>query len=164
MYKSKFNLASLPPTKAAARQHSFRTYHQVQQWYGAKKNPEVWGWKKNKNGLTPITTLKEPAPKKLLKLISCKCKKGCQSACGCRKAGLKCSIVCIYCNGSCQNVQEILYDSDNEEETDTFLQEVLSFSEDFSSENEKELHSDEESIPVDISVPGPSGTKQRKLY
>lgn len=28
-YKNKFNIASLPPTEAAARQHSFRTYHQV---------------------------------------------------------------------------------------------------------------------------------------
>lgn len=32
--KSKFNIAGLPPTKAAAAQHSYRAYHQVQQWLG----------------------------------------------------------------------------------------------------------------------------------
>ncbi|GBM37029.1 hypothetical protein AVEN_31870-1 [Araneus ventricosus] len=42
-YKSKFNIASLPPTEAAARQHSFRTYHQVQKWYGNEQNAEQWG-------------------------------------------------------------------------------------------------------------------------
>jgi hypothetical protein len=45
-FKSKFNIASLPPTEAAARQHSFRTYHQVQQWYGNQQNAEQWGCKK----------------------------------------------------------------------------------------------------------------------
>ncbi|KYN02879.1 hypothetical protein ALC62_06277, partial [Cyphomyrmex costatus] len=43
VYKTKFNLASLPSTEDAARQHSLlRTYHQVQQWYGFIKNPEKW--------------------------------------------------------------------------------------------------------------------------
>jgi hypothetical protein len=42
-FKSKFNIASLPPTEAAARQHSLRTYHQVQQWYGNQQNAEQWG-------------------------------------------------------------------------------------------------------------------------
>jgi hypothetical protein len=40
-FKSKFNIASLPPTEAAA-QHLFRTYHQVQQWYGNQQNAEQW--------------------------------------------------------------------------------------------------------------------------
>lgn len=43
--KSNFNLA---PTSVAARQHSLRTYHQVQQWYGCSKEVEEWGWKKLK--------------------------------------------------------------------------------------------------------------------
>lgn len=38
--KSKFNLALLPPTREAARQHSFRMYHQVQAWFGISKNPQ----------------------------------------------------------------------------------------------------------------------------
>ncbi|KAJ8938898.1 hypothetical protein NQ318_007613 [Aromia moschata] len=56
-YKSKFNISSLPTTEAAARQHPFRTYHQVQQWYGNEQNAEQWGWNRNKNGLIPVTTL-----------------------------------------------------------------------------------------------------------
>lgn len=32
--KSKFNLASLPPTRAAALQHSLRAFHRIQQWMG----------------------------------------------------------------------------------------------------------------------------------
>jgi hypothetical protein len=68
-FKSKFNIASLPPTQAAARQHSSRTYHQVQQWYGNQQNAEQWGWKRNKNGLIPVTTLEPSAPESLLKLM-----------------------------------------------------------------------------------------------
>jgi hypothetical protein len=121
-YKNKFNFALLPPTEAAARQHSFRTYHQVQQWCGVEKNAEQWGWKKSKNGLIPVTTLQPPAPETLLKLISCKCKIGCRGACGYRKAGLKCSIICTNCNGACDNIQVLLQDSDEEEETETVLE------------------------------------------
>lgn len=94
--KSKCNLASLPPTKEAARYHSFRTYHQVQAWYNVQTNPLEWGWQRNKHGLTPVTIRKDPAPQSLLKLISCKCKTTCG---GCRKMGLKCSIICGTCNG-----------------------------------------------------------------
>jgi hypothetical protein len=48
---------------------SFRTYHQVQQWYGNQQNAEQWGWKRNKNGLIPVTTLEPSAPESLLKLM-----------------------------------------------------------------------------------------------
>ncbi|CAG9820707.1 unnamed protein product [Phaedon cochleariae] len=120
--KSKFNLASLPPTAAAAKQHSFRTYHQVQAWYGVEKNPEEWGWKRSKVGLTPVRTTKDPAPEVLLKFISCKCKKGCVSVCSCRKAGLNCSIICMYCTGnSCENIANMLIDSDDEDPDDIIL-------------------------------------------
>ncbi|GBP59015.1 hypothetical protein EVAR_15016_1 [Eumeta japonica] len=60
-HKINFSIASLPPTEAAA-QHSFRTYHQVQQWYGNEQNVEQWGWKKDKNGLIPVTTFEPSAP------------------------------------------------------------------------------------------------------
>lgn len=50
--KSKFNLASLPPTKDAARYHAFRTYHQVQKWYGIKKNQKTGA-----GDMTPIGSL-----------------------------------------------------------------------------------------------------------
>lgn len=115
-YKSKHNIASLPPTEAAAEQHSFRTYYQVQLWQGNVMEPEKWGWKKNNYGLFPVTTFKPPAPPKLLKLIACKCKKGCRGACSCKKSGLKCSIMCLQCNNSCENNPEDILDDLDEDD------------------------------------------------
>lgn len=106
--KSLPNLASLPPTKDAARLHSFRTYSQVQLWYGNEKSPLDWGWKNSKNGLMPIATSQDAAPQELLNLISCKCAKGCNTSCSCRKAGLRCSVMCALCQGkSCSNSLEV---------------------------------------------------------
>ena len=59
--KGSFSLASLPPTETAAKFHSFRTFHQVQKWLGNELQPTEWGWKRTINGLTPITTDKDPA-------------------------------------------------------------------------------------------------------
>ena len=41
---SSFKLESLSPTSAAAKQHSYRTFHTVQQWLGNNFNPTKWGW------------------------------------------------------------------------------------------------------------------------
>ena len=60
--KTKFNLASLPPTLEAARQHCLRAYLQVQMWLGNQMNPLSWGWQTTKYGLAAVTTIKEPAP------------------------------------------------------------------------------------------------------
>jgi hypothetical protein len=75
--KSQFTLTALPPTSDAARYHSLRTYHQIQLWFNNSKNALDWGWKSSKLGLTPIPTIKDPAPEILLKCISYKCKKRC---------------------------------------------------------------------------------------
>lgn len=106
--KTKFNLASLPPTRNAAKQHIFRTYHQIQSWLGLDKDPEDWGWRRTSHGLEPVQNESEPAPPQLLKMIACKCKMNCGAACGCRKAGIKCSAICLHCCGqTCQNTPEI---------------------------------------------------------
>ena len=39
-----FDVATLPTTSAAARQHSFRVSHQVQQWMDVNMNATNWGW------------------------------------------------------------------------------------------------------------------------
>jgi hypothetical protein len=75
-------LSSLPPTNATAQ-----SCHQK------------WGWILQNDILEPTTTLLPPAPEELLYRISCNCKKGCGSSCGCRKLGLPCSLVCGQCNG-----------------------------------------------------------------
>jgi hypothetical protein len=100
----------------------------VQTWYGREINAEYWGWKLTNNGLQPIFTNDEPAPKSILENISCGCLKNCGSACGCRKQGMKCSVTCKTCYGeSCSNSRiEIQlddqfsdYDSDHEDITTT---------------------------------------------
>ncbi|GBN19243.1 hypothetical protein AVEN_31023-2 [Araneus ventricosus] len=45
------NMASLPPTEAAAHQYSLRVYHYIQSWLGNKKRSEVWGWEGTISGL-----------------------------------------------------------------------------------------------------------------
>ncbi|GBM08156.1 hypothetical protein AVEN_214484-1 [Araneus ventricosus] len=45
------NMASLPPTEAAAHQYSLRVYHQIQAWLDNKKRPDDWGWERTISGL-----------------------------------------------------------------------------------------------------------------
>jgi hypothetical protein len=80
-------------------------YLQVQTWLGNNMNPMNWGWQANKYGsLVPMSTPDEPAPQSLLTTIYCKCTKGCNAACSCRKALIKCSKICANCKGhSCTN-------------------------------------------------------------
>ena len=61
--------------------------------------------------LKPVITMNSPAPEELLNTIFCNCKNGCGSRCGCRKAGLQCSLACDQCNGQvCLNAST--YQSD----------------------------------------------------
>lgn len=76
--KKSFNFASLPLYQVAARQHSLRTYYQINMWIGNEKNPLDWGQKSNKYGLVPISKNKDPTPQSVLKKVSCKCAKGCK--------------------------------------------------------------------------------------
>lgn len=128
--KNKF-LASLPPTRDAARLHCLRVYQQVAMWCGREKDPEQYGWQKRENGLDAIRTTSEAAPDDILRSISCKCKKGCTGACGCRKIGLKCSVLCLHCNGTaCENIPDLVVDSDPEDIKDADDSLVLEETED----------------------------------
>jgi hypothetical protein len=144
---TKINLVRLPPTENATHYHAYRTYHHVQKWLRVKKNPIDWGWKLD--NLTPITTTMDPAPRFLLRMISCKCKKGC------RKAGLTCSVLCRFCSGKlCQNVQFLqLADSDDEEDLTT------------STSNDRQLKnlSDEFVPSSEAHFSKPGSSKQIKL-
>ena len=67
--------------------------------HGEEMKPsEFWGWKTNRDCLSPAYITEPPAPAKLLKVISCS-KYGCWKRCGCTKAGLRCSIMCTICIG-----------------------------------------------------------------
>ena len=112
---TKLQLASLPPTSAAAKEHSMRVYHQVQQWLGCDIPPTEWGWDLVDGQLYPTLTRKRPAPDTLLNLISCNCKTECERRCGCRKAGIQCSPLCGQCRGGgCSNSEK----PDTDEEVD----------------------------------------------
>ena len=103
---------NLPPTSAAAKYHSLRVYHQVQQWQGVDLSPEDWGWKLVDGKLRPIMTDRPVAPKHLLDAIHCSCSMGCKThRCSCRKYGLSCSSAGGECRGlSCQNAGSNTFD------------------------------------------------------
>ncbi|KAG1696477.1 Proprotein convertase subtilisin/kexin type 7 [Nymphon striatum] len=64
-------LASLPPTSAAAKKHSYRTYRTVQEWMGNTLPPIEWGWRSHDGTLAPVETDRPVAPESLLTMVSC---------------------------------------------------------------------------------------------
>ena len=114
---SSFQLASLPPTSAAAKQHSFRTYLTVQEWMGNSLPPTDWGWRSQEGSLAPLETDISVAPDTLLNMVSCGCKAdGCSNmTCCCKKLGLFCTSMCSRCSGqTCNNTAPILLQNDDQ--------------------------------------------------
>ncbi|KAJ8890288.1 hypothetical protein PR048_009796 [Dryococelus australis] len=83
-----FNLATLPPTSSAARQHCLRVYLQVQQWRNVDLSPTKWGWMLHNDMLLPVPTLQKAAPDNLMKLEMCNCKISYDKYCECKRSGL----------------------------------------------------------------------------
>lgn len=154
--KNDFNLACLPPTDAAARQHSLRVYFQVQVWKNNVLNPQQWGWKTTKHGLLPNPTDQPAAPQELLNKISCTCGKGCRATCSCRKAGIKCSIICRQCKGhTCTN---------SPPEDECLQNDITSYEVDV--DVDEEFDTDAEMLQLeefDENTPGLSFAKRRRL-
>ena len=98
-------LGTLPPTSAAAREHSWHVYHQVQSWLGNDPLPSDLGWDLVNGQLRPVLSRLTPAPDALLNLISCNCKCGCGRGYGCRRA----SCVLWYADGDVLLVVVILH-------------------------------------------------------
>lgn len=102
-----FKLAALPPCESTASQHIFRVYLQVQKWLGNTLNPIEWGWKTDKNGITPIYSSESLLPPDFMKLIKCSCSLPCGKRCNCKKHGLKCTEFCEHCkDNNCNNLEE----------------------------------------------------------
>lgn len=118
-----FNLAVLPPTSSAARQHSYRVYHQVQLWRNCQLPPTEWGWKMRGGVLIPVPTLEKPASDELLNVLYCNCKSDCIRNCACRKSGLDCTPMCGQCKGiACSNAphpEDDAYETNEETPSDT---------------------------------------------
>lgn len=88
----------------------------MQTWLQNDLDPKDWGWKKCQfQRLKPITTVLEPASSRLMNLISCSCSvNDCGPQCGCRKAGVPCSVACKHCSGEdCSNARVIEVDDDD---------------------------------------------------
>ncbi|GBP08120.1 hypothetical protein EVAR_2915_1 [Eumeta japonica] len=115
-------LSNIPPTSAAAHQHFERVYYQVQTWLGHDLEPQVWGWAMQTfSGAyhDNFTT----CSRKFAKYNFLQLQSVCGSRCGCRKAGLQCSLACGQCNGqACLNA--LPYQSDINEDG-TFDPEIM---------------------------------------
>lgn len=110
--KTAIHPRNLPTTSSSAMFHSFRVYHQVQEWMGNLLLPEEWGWRIQDSCLIPVTTDQDPAPQSLFELVRCKCKSGCSTMrCNCRRQGLDCSLACTECRGVCANMSANLYEN-----------------------------------------------------
>lgn len=110
--KTAIHPRNLPTTSSSVMFHSFRVYHQVQEWMGNLLPPEEWGWRIQDSCLIPVTTDQDPAPQSLFELVRCKCKSGCSTMrCNCRRQGLDCSLACTECRGVCANMSANLYEN-----------------------------------------------------
>ncbi|KAJ8878929.1 hypothetical protein PR048_019532 [Dryococelus australis] len=109
------DISALLSTEGAAKQHSFRVYHQVQLWLGNELPPELWEWGHKQNRLMPVTTEDPISPDSILNVIFCKCTTGCGGCkCGCRKCAINCTTICHNCRGECLNGISVTLDENEE--------------------------------------------------
>ncbi|ELU07992.1 hypothetical protein CAPTEDRAFT_216620 [Capitella teleta] len=100
------SLENIPPTQAALEQHVKRAVLQAKIWNNSTEavpsaiDPSKWGWVKEGSQWKPLWTSLPEAAKCCYELIHCGCKKGCNGRCKCKKAGLKCTSLCV-CGGGC---------------------------------------------------------------
>ena len=66
-----FQLSSIRPTSAAARQHPFRVYLQIQEWMGHILTPTEWGWQDHDQTIVPMATHQPAAPLQLMNIVTC---------------------------------------------------------------------------------------------
>lgn len=118
----------LPPTLAALKQHVLRVHIQARVWgqanialQGPQLDPLQNGYHKESDGqLKPTMTDALPAPKALIEMVSCQCKRDCSSArCSCRKNYLSCTDLC-QCSSECKNDEDTQtqYETDDDDAGD----------------------------------------------
>ena len=118
----------LPPTLGALRQHVLRVHIQARVWGQAsialqdsQMDPLQNGYHKESDGqLKPTMTDALPAPKAIIEMVSCQCKRDCSSArCSCRKNNLSCTDLC-QCGSACQNDEDTQdkYETDDDDSDD----------------------------------------------
>ena len=66
-----FQLSRIRPTSAAARQHPFRVYLQIQEWMGHILTPTEWGWQDHDQTIVPMATNQPAASLQLMNHVTC---------------------------------------------------------------------------------------------
>ena len=100
-------MESLPPTSAALKLHTRRAALQANCWEQAMVvkpvlyDPTNYGWIQKSDDWYPVWTDLPEVSECLRLLVRCGCKKGCRTACKCKKNNLMCTALCT-CNGDCE--------------------------------------------------------------
>ena len=128
----KTNNKMLPSTSDCLKLHLNRSCHVAYSWRSSLigmqdlERPEQHRWELEDGCLRPVYITKEPAPRSLVELTTCKCnckKSYCRGNCSCSSTGLSCTEACSCmvdescCNPHTASVQ-LLSDSENESEDD----------------------------------------------
>ena len=100
---------SLPPTLSALKKHIYRVNYMAMVWrrniihFQKMPSPVNYGWKYEGCAYHPIMTLKLPAPKSIINLVKCNCRKGCEVNCSCHKNQIPCTEICGCMEYECRN-------------------------------------------------------------
>ena len=121
----------LPPTSGSLILHLKRANYQAFVWRNSLvalqelPSPEYHGWAIEDEALKPVLMDKDPAPRGILELTTCNCKKSaCRSHCSCNINGLSCTEAC-FCMAdveSCRNPHRVVpfcSESSDSEESDS---------------------------------------------
>lgn len=124
---------ALPPTSDSLRQHMKRSSYQTFIWRSSliamqdQQSPEGYGWEVEDGSLKPVYMMKDPAPRSLVELTTCNCKKSqYQGNSSCSNSGLSCTEACLcMADDTCSNPHSsaVQYFSDSEDESDDDLEE-----------------------------------------
>lgn len=123
--KGEIDSSQLPPCVDTLRKHCNRANYQTAIWCRSLQcSPEVpspvgHGWSLEGDELTIDWMCGEPAPKAVLELLSCHCKKNCQlPTCICLSNGLQCTDLCKFqeCTNRRKESMEVIGDDDDDDD------------------------------------------------
>ena len=112
----------LPPTRTALLPHITRAnYIAMRDKSYMTRSPDLpsieqSGWRLEKGVYSPVQNLALPAPRAVIELTKCGCKKGCTSKCSCRKNGVPCTPLCKCYGKCCTNVTKDTHDRLDDED------------------------------------------------
>ena len=101
----------LPPTVGSLMPHIQRAHYITMIWKKADESqrilpsPSDYGWNKDDvtHSFVAVRCSQPPAPKAVLELVKCGCKKGCSGSCSCLRNKIHCTDLCGCINYTCSN-------------------------------------------------------------